>query len=151
MLDYVESSAYDQPEMRMAEMDFLKAEGLRRIGNLSGAAAISNSYRVAGGLDPTDASGANTSCVPRLPDGSCGDLWEILKWEKRMEIAHTGIASAGWFFDSRGWGDLWKDTPLQLPIPCDVLQDMGMACYSFGGPGGAMGAPVSTYGFNEEF
>ena len=67
-----------------------------------------------------------------------------------MEIAHTGIAAAGWFFDGRGWGDLWRDTPLQFPIPCVELQAMGMDCYTFGGPSGTMGAPTSTYDFPEE-
>jgi hypothetical protein len=151
MLEYGWDAVYDQPEMRMAEMDFLEAEGHMRTGNLLAAANIVNAYRVFAGLNATDPFGTNTSCVPRLPDGSCGDLWEMLKWEKRMEIAHTGIAGVNWFFDSRGWGDLWKDTPLQFPMPCDELTAMGMMCYTFGGPGGDMSAPISSYGFNEEW
>ncbi|MFH1763474.1 MAG: hypothetical protein ABIF09_04700 [Gemmatimonadota bacterium] len=144
--DYYELGADVQAEMPLAEARLLKAEGLYRTGGLGGAAAIVNETRTAAGLNATDASGTNTSCVPRLPDGSCGDLWEMLKWEKRMETAFRGIASAGWFFDARGWGDLWKDTPLQLPIPCPELETLGLTpCYSFGGPGGKMAAPVSTY------
>jgi len=144
--DYYELVQYSQPTMTFEEMRLLKAEGLYRKGDLAGAAAIINETRVVSGLNPTDASGTNTSCVPKLPDGSCGDLWEILKWEKRMETVLTGIAGVGWFFDGRGWGDLWKDTPLQLPIPCLELEVLGMKpCYTFGGPGGDMGSPGSTY------
>ncbi len=146
--DYYHLSNQDQSEMPLAEARLLKAEGLFRSGDLAGAAAIVNETRTAAGLNATDASGANTSCVPRLPGGSCGDLWEMLKWEKRMETAHRGIAGAGGFFDARGWGDLWKDTPLQLPVPCTELEILGLTpCYTFGGPGGKMAAPVSTYDF----
>jgi hypothetical protein len=138
----------DQPEVYLAEMRLLKAEGLYRKGDLAGAASIVNETRTAAGLSPTDASGTNLECVPRLPDGSCGDLWEMLKWEKRMETVWTGLAGGNWFFDGRGWGDLWKDTPLQLPVPCLELELMQMTpCNSFGGPGGAVGSPGSTYNF----
>jgi hypothetical protein len=146
--DYYELSKFEQAEMPLAEARLLKAEGLYRTGDLAGAAVIVNETRTAAGLNPTDASGTNTSCVPRLADGSCGDLWEMLKWEKRMETAFRGIASSGWFFDSRGWGDLWKDTPLQMPIPCSELETLRLTpCPTFGGPGGEMAARVSTYDF----
>jgi len=146
MLPYGWSAVFDQPETRISEMDFLKAEGLFRTGDLAGAAAIVNEYRTAAGLNATDASGTNTSCVPKLPNGSCGSLWEILKWEKRVEIAHTGIAGAGWFYDSRGWGDLWYETPLQFPVPCRELQVLQLLpCNAYGGPGGEGGAAKSTY------
>jgi len=147
-LDYYVLEVLDQPELTLAEMRLLKAEGLYRKGDLAGAASIVNETRTAAGLSPTDASGTNTECVPRLPDGSCGDLWEMLKWEKRLETVWTGLAGANWFFDGRGWGDLWKDTPLQLPVPCQELELLQMTpCNSFGGPGGTMGSPGSTYNF----
>jgi hypothetical protein len=137
-----------QPEMTLAEMRLLKAEGLFRRGDRAGAAAIVNETRVAAGLSPADAAGANPSCVPRLPNGTCGDLWEMLKWEKRMETVFTGHAGAAWFFDGRGWGDLWKDTPLQHPIPCPELEVLGLVpCNTFGGPGGSIGSPGSSYNF----
>ncbi len=147
--EYSLSDAYPvQPETKLAEMRLLKAEGLYRRGDRAGAAAIVNETRVAAGLNATDAAGTNTSCVPRLPNGSCGDLWEMLKWEKRMETAFSGLVGVAWFFDGRGWGDLWKDTPLQLPIPCAELQILGMLpCNTFGGPGGLLGSPGSTYNF----
>lgn len=151
MLEYGWSGVFEQPEIRASEMDLLKAEALFRTGDAPGAAAIVNEYRTAHGLSSTDGNGANASCLPRFPDGSCGGLWEMLKWEKRMETAHTGIAGAGWFFDSRGWGDLWKDTPLQLPIPCRELQVLQLLpCNTYGGPGGEMGSSGSTYAWPNE-
>lgn len=146
-LSYGWQSQFSQPEIQLAEMHLLKAEALYRAGDLAGAAAIINETRTSYGLNSTDASGTNTSCVPRLPDGSCGNLWEMLKWEKRMETTWTGVAGNNWWFDGRGWGDLWKDSPLQFPIPCLELEALMMSCYTFGGPGGAMGSPGSTYSF----
>jgi hypothetical protein len=92
--------------------------------------------------------GTNTSCVPRLPNGSCGDLWEMLKWERRVETFLTGVVGANWYFDARGWGDLWKDTPLHFPVPCEELAVLQMTpCNHIGGPGGEMGSSGSTYNF----
>ncbi|MGD2122671.1 MAG: hypothetical protein PVJ76_13045 [Gemmatimonadota bacterium] len=147
-LDYYEFEQFGQPEITLAEMRLLKAEGLFRSGDRAGAAAIINKTRLRAGLSPTDASGTNASCVPKLPNGACGDLWEMLKWEKRMETVWTGPFGNGWFFDGRGWGDLWKDTPLQWPVPCQEVELTGnLPCATFGGPGGLMSAPVSTYDF----
>ena len=141
----------NQREIDHTEMRLLEAEGLYRQGLLAGAAAIINETRVPAGLNATDAAGSNTSCVPKLPDSSCGDLFEMLKWEKRMETVFVGLASAPWYFDGRGWGDLFKDTPLHLPIPCGEIQVLQMpSCSTFGGPGGEMSAPVSNYAFNGE-
>jgi hypothetical protein len=146
--DYYGVANLDQAEMLLAEATLLKAEGLYRTGDLAGAAAIVNETRMGAGLNPADAAGTNTSCVPRLPDGRCGDLWEMLKWEKRLEVGFRSLVGSGWFFDGRGWGDLWKDTPLQLPIPCSELETLGLTpCPTFGGPGGDMSAPVSTYDY----
>ncbi len=139
------------PEISLAEMRLLKAEALFRKGDLEGAAEIINETRALSGLNPTDASGSNTSCVPRLPDGTCGDLWEMLKWEKRMEVFLTGVAGANWYFDARGWGDLWRGTPLHFPVPCQELQAVQLTpCNDVGGPGGLMGSPGSTYHFPGE-
>ncbi len=141
----------NQREIDLTEMRLLKAEALYRAGDKGGAALIVNETRVAAGLNATDAAGLNTSCVPNLPNGSCGDLWEMLKWEKRMETQFVGLAGVPWYFDGRGWGDLWKDTPLQFPVACQELQVLALLpCETFGGPGGAMGAPISTYAFNGE-
>ena len=59
----------------------------------------------------------------------------MLKWEKRHETQWTGVAGGNWWFDARGWGDLWIDTPLHLPIPCQELQLMRLLpCNGYGGP-----------------
>ncbi len=151
MLEYGYDAIYDQPEIRVQEMNLLKAEGLYRNGDLAGAAAIINETRTAHGLNATDAGGTNTSCVPKLPNESCGDLWEMLKWEKRLETVHTGIAQAGWFFDSRGWGDLYFETPVMWPVPCKELQVLQLLpCNTYGGPGGEFGAARSTYAWPGE-
>lgn len=147
-LDYGTGENMRQPEITLAEMRLLKAEALYRRGDRAGAAAIVNETRVAAGLSPTDVAGTNASCVPKLPNGACGDLWEALKWEKRMETVFTGPVGTGWFFDGRGWGDLWKDTPLQLPMPCTESEVLGLLpCRTFGGPGGEMASPGSTYNY----
>jgi len=149
--DYTLGTNFNQPEIDHTEMRLLMAEGLYSQGNLAAAATIINETRVPAGLNATDAAGLNTSCVPKLPDNSCGDLFEMLKWEKRMEIMFFGLASAPWYFDGRGWGDLYQGTPLHFPVPCQELQVLQiLPCATFGGPGGAMSAPVSTYRFNGE-
>jgi hypothetical protein len=146
--DYWVEENWFQPEITIAEMDLLKAEALYWQSNMGGAATLINKTREAAGLNATDATGTNTSCVPRLPNGQCGDLWEMLKWEKRMETVWTGINMVGWFWDGRGWGDLWKDTPLQFPVPCQELEVLQMLpCNSYGGPGGEGGSPGSSYAF----
>jgi len=146
--EYGRGEQFIQPEITIAEMNLLKAEGLYRGGQMAGAAALINPTREAAGLNATDANGLNTSCVPKLPNGQCGDLWEILKWEKRMETVWTGINMVNWFWDGRGWGDLWKGTPLQFPVPCQEIEVLQMLpCSSFGGPGGEFGSPGSSYAF----
>jgi hypothetical protein len=140
------------PEIPIAEMDLLKAEALYRLaGNqlTPAAAALVNRTRMAAGLDDI-ADGANDSCVPKLPSGQCGNFFEALKWEKRMETAFLGFHLAPWYFEGRGWGDLYQNTPLELPVPCleELLADR--ECVNFGGTGGQRAAPRSTYAFPHE-
>lgn len=138
-------------EIDYNEMRLLEAEGLYRQGQLQAAADLINVTRVAAGLNATDAAGTNTSCVPRLPDESCGDLFEMLKWEKRLEVVFEGLLGAPWYFDSRGWGDLWIGTPLQFPVPCKEVQVLSLPqCNSYGGLGGDMGSPGSNYDWPHE-
>lgn len=133
------------PEIRIEEMDLLKAEALYRTGDRAGAAEVINITRTAAGLNATDASGLNTSCVPKLPNGECGDLFEMLKWEKRLETQFVGLHGAPWFFEGRGWGDLYAGTPLHFPMPCQESQIFQVACYTFGGTGGEGGSLGSVY------
>jgi hypothetical protein len=133
-------------EITVAEMDLLKAEALYRTGDMAGAATLINLTREAAGLNATDAAGTNTDCVPKLPDGTCGDLFEMLKWEKRIMTQGMGLHSAPWYFEGRGWGDLYIGTQLQFPIPCQELETLQMLpCYTFGSAGGDMAAAQSVY------
>jgi hypothetical protein len=81
----------------------------------------------------------------------CGDLWDALKYEKRIETAYVHYAP--WFLDSRRWDDLPKDTPLFWAVPFQDLQARGKpvsALYGTGaGPGNAPNstAPGSAYGW----
>jgi hypothetical protein len=148
---YTGSFLGDLPEITVREVQLLKAEGLFRSSDAAGAATIINETRVPNGLNATDAAGTNTSCVPRLPDGTCGDLFEMLKWEKRLETSQYGPLTAGFYFDSRGWGDLWLGTPLQFPVPCQDVEILGLLpCNAFGGVGGELSSPGSSYSWPHE-
>lgn len=123
-----------------AEVDLLQAEALYRLGDLQGAAELVNRTRVAnGGLPPVTPAGVVESddCVPRRADGSCGDLWDALVYEKRIETAGGDQIA---FFDARGFGLLTSGTFLHLPVPGRELGVYGMPEYSFGG-GGEGSAP----------
>jgi hypothetical protein len=118
----------NNPLITAAEVDMLAAEGYIRKNNFAAAATLIDKYRVPNGLPAT--SGVVTSatqsvpggnaCVPRVPTGNggavqCGNLFEAMKWEKRLQTAFNGYAQ--WFLDSRGWGDLYSGTPLDYPVP----------------------------------
>ncbi len=138
--DYYAAAGYEAPTpaFNVVELDLLKAEGLLRQGDRAGAAELINRTRVArGGLPPVTAAGIAedpSECVPQRADGSCGDLLDALKHEKRVENVHTHLGS--WFFDSRGWGELDEGTPVMVPVPAGELELMGVPVYTFGGVGG---------------
>jgi hypothetical protein len=136
------------PYISYREQQLLKAEAHIRLNQQAEAAAIINQTRVAAGLNATNAAGLNSSCVPKLPNGSCGNLLEMLKWERRMMASHEGqYMMATMYFDGRRWGDLMEGTVLNWPIPCrDAQLEPGMACDNFGGTL-EWGAPVGTYGY----
>lgn len=135
------------PEVDADALRLLAAEALYRTGQLDDAADSVNVTRVGvGGLSPADAQGTNTSCVPRLPDGSCGGLLEMIKWEKRLHGWMRGPYLSWGYFDGRGWGDLYRGTPLQFPIPQQQAIVLGLGQpYTFGGVGGPSASPGSTY------
>jgi hypothetical protein len=137
----------DVPQVRVHEMQALVAESDFYGGNLAAVATFVNSTRTTHGLNATDATGTNTSCVPKLPNGSCGNLWEMFKWEKRWEDVWVGPYRIGFYFDSRGWGDLMEGTILQFPVPYGEMQILLAQPYNFGGVGGNFGAPMGTYGY----
>jgi hypothetical protein len=62
-----------------------------------------------------------------------------------------GPLTVGFYFDSRGWGDLWLGTPLQFPVPCQDVEILGLLpCNAFGGVGGEMASPGSSYNWPHE-
>jgi hypothetical protein len=134
------------PLISLLEMNLLKAEAHFRLGQTQQAVDIINVTRVAAGLNATNTAGLNTSCVPKLPNGTCGNLFEMLKWEKRLETFLSGPYMSNWYFDGRGWGDLYEGTQLEFPIPEQEYVILGLgAPYTFGGPGGQSSAPESNY------
>lgn len=150
------------PFMVKPEMDMLQAEGLIRTGNYAAAAALVNITRVKSGLpaitafDLTSPVPGGANCVPKVPVApynviACGNLWEAMKYEKRIETAFTHYAP--WFLDSRGWGDLPADVPLFWAVPYQDLQARGYGIAQIYGAGlGAGNAPNSvaakgTYGW----
>jgi hypothetical protein len=133
--------------MLPVEIRLLLAEAEFRLGNKAAAAAIVNESRVDNGeLPPVTVDGPpkataaeRASCVPRRFDGSCGDLWDALMYEKRVESYGTSTA----FFDARGWGCLLPGTMLHLAPPSTQLLIAGNPIYGYGGdptkPGNSTG------------
>jgi hypothetical protein len=121
-------------------MNFITAEALYNLGRKAEAAALINPTRIAAGLKAVDANGPpnDASCVPRKPDGNCGDLFDAIKYEKRMELFPL-LAEVS-YFDTRGWGELLSGTPIHLPASGRDLASNGIAIYTFGG-GGPGSAP----------
>ncbi len=162
------------PHIKPEEMRFLRAEAMIWPGasqDLAAAAALINETREAAGLEPANADGTSDHCVPRRP-GPVGEampagcpgtysylglspaetgLLEMLKWEKRMHIQAFGAHSNQWYFDGRGWGELYRGTQLAWPMPClDVeLHLAGTSCTTTGG-GGDASAPLSVYAYPGE-
>jgi hypothetical protein len=156
-----------------AELDLLEAEGQFRKGNYARAADLINKTRTVGmvggvakggglpaitAFDATSPVPGGADCVPKMPvnaansgGGSvtCGNMFEALKWEKRLETQYTHFAA--WFLDERGWGDLPEGTPLHWAPPYQDLQargKTGAAIYSTGvGTGGGAAAAKSGYGW----
>lgn len=145
--------------MPYLEMEFLRAEAEYRLGNKDKTAEIVNRTRtrirdVNGtlypGLPPVTEDGVpeSTGCVPRKPyrleDGTipCGDLWDALMYEKRIEL--HGIEAIIPYADQRGWGCLVEGTPIHFPVTARELEVIGYPEYSFGGVGRPGSAPAPT-------
>ena len=148
------------PFMVKTEMDMLEAEGHIRKGNFAAAAALINKTRVPNGLDALTAFDAaspvpgGADCVPKIPVGpnfntiACGNMFEAMKYEKRIETGYTHFAA--WFMDMRGWGDLAQGTGVHWAVPYQDLQARARpasAIYSTGGGTNPGSAPRGTYGW----
>jgi hypothetical protein len=90
-------------------------------------------------------------CVPRIPDvaaaykaSKCGNVWDALKWEYRMETAYSGYGM--WYFAARGWGDLPEGTAMYWPVPYQEMDARRQTFYSAGGVGGTGSSPHGNYG-----
>lgn len=145
-----------------AELDLLQAEGLYRLGNFAGAAALINKTRAdanIGGLPAITAFDATTpvpggnACVPKVPQPpsfntvACGTMFDALKYEKRLETENTHWMA--WYIDGRGWGDLPAGTPLYWATPFTDLQVRQKPVYGVGGSSTiGVAAKPSTYGFD---
>ena len=147
------------PLVTRNKMDMLMAEAHLRAGNVPAAIALIDPYRVRAGLPalsgvvtavgqavPGGTAAApvpgGASCVPRIPVGSaptwtgtkCGDVWEALKWEYRMENMFVGHGA--WYLPARRWGDLPEGTALHWPVPYQEMDARRRPSYSMGGVGG---------------
>jgi len=153
------------PIITAAEIRLLAAEGYIRTNNFPAAIVRINATRgdstglgkgflpripltVADTLTPVPGTAVN--CVPKVPDPAqaykgtkCGNVWDALKWEYRMETAYTGYGN--WFFPARGWGDLPQNTATQWPVPYQEMDARRTAFYGFGGGGPSSAAP-GNYG-----
>jgi hypothetical protein len=132
--NYVNSVSGPYTDVSKTEMDMLAAEGYIRTGNLAAAAALIDVTRIKNGLTSIGVPASATApigtlaenCVPRVPQApaftsvGCGNIWEAMKYEKRMETAFTGYLV--WFTDSRGWGDLITGTVIEWPVPYQEMQ-----------------------------
>jgi hypothetical protein len=149
------------PVMTRAEIRLLAAEGYLRTPNVAQAAVLIDSSRVGKGQLPslvtagiadtlTPVPGV-TACVPRVPDAAqnyqgtkCGNIWEALKWEYRMETAFAGYGM--WFFAARGWGDLPEGTAVHWPVPFQEMDARREVFYDLGGVGQPGAAARGNYG-----
>jgi hypothetical protein len=129
------------PTFTRAELNGLIAEGAIRTGQWALAAQYIDSSRVKAGLpsvagitDLTTPVPGGFGCVPRVPQppaftaSACGNIWEAMKWEKRMETAYTHWGA--WWTDGRGWGDLPRGSPLEYPTPYQELDTRVLPIYS---------------------
>ncbi|PYP16933.1 MAG: hypothetical protein DMD52_06430 [Gemmatimonadetes bacterium] len=161
------------PVMTMMEIKLLQAEGylrsnppqivladslidISRVGKgqmkpLKGV--ITDTLMPVPGMDAAYVAGSR-SCVPRVPDAAspgrpytktkCGNLWDALKWEYRLETAYTGYGM--WFFAARGWGDLPIGTATDWPVPNPEMAARSEPFYGTGGTGGRDAAGPGNYG-----
>ncbi len=134
-------------EFSKTELDMLAAEAHLRaaVPNYAAAEVLINISRTRNGLPSVVGVGAGVvpggnSCVPKLPNGTCGTLFEAMKYEKRMETAFTGYMQ--WYIDSRGWGDLMPSTVVEWPVPYQEMQARALPFYN-----GTRHNVGNTYGF----
>lgn len=139
------------PDITVKEMDFLAAEAYIRLEEPEKALPLINAARVSvGELPPATLDGATGDrCVPRAVGplakastreiGECGDLLQVLAYEKRLELAFMSQGSV--YYDARGFGTLRTGRAIHAPVPMVELQLLDIPHYTFGGVGGEGSAP----------
>lgn len=160
------------PVMTAAEIRLLAAEGYLRIptpnftqainrinvsrgdtvgGNVAGPGFLPRIPLTVVDTISVAVPGSAAGCVPKVPDAAqsyhgsrCGNIWDALKYEYRLETAYTGYGM--WFFAGRGWGDLPQFTATQWPVPYNEMDARRASFYGFGGPGGSSTAAAGNYG-----
>lgn len=145
--DYLANWITFVPELDIDGMNLIKAEALYRLnGATQEVVDLINITRQGNGglpaLTTAGVPGSMPGCVPHTEAGACGDVFDALKYEKRVEVYEQQLGD--WFFDSRGWGDLYEGTFLQVPVPAKELELLGEPVYTFGGVGGNCAAGSST-------
>ena len=154
------------PVMTASEIRLLAAEGYIRCalgftttpctGSVATGLLRINTSRTAAGLPAlsaiTDTLTAipGTNCVPRVPSAAanfraskCGNIWDAMKYEYRLETAYTGYGM--WFFAGRGWGDIPAGTAIDWAVPWEELYLRQKPIYGTGG-GGYHSAGPGSYG-----
>jgi hypothetical protein len=130
------------------ENRLFRAEAFLRKGMLPEAIALINVTRTRAqkvgntvynpNLPPLNPDGSvpevNGACVPRRADGTCGDVWDALMYERDIEL--IGQEPTRSWMDRRGFGQLRDGIFVQLPVPARWLVSFGIPLYSFGGVGG---------------
>ncbi|HYU10379.1 MAG TPA: hypothetical protein VEK77_13470 [Gemmatimonadales bacterium] len=149
------------PVMTAAQIRLLAAEGYLRSATPNFAEAINRINVSRNGIgklplipntitDTIAVVPGGNSCTPKVPVMTtprtlkCGNVWDALKYEYRMETAYTGYGT--WFFAARGWGDLPEFTATQWPVPYNEMDARSEPFYGFGGPGGQSAAGPGNYG-----
>jgi len=158
------------PVMTAAEIRLLAAEGYLRLPAPNYVEAINRINATRGDTTGGNVNGkgflpripttiadtvtvvpGGNACVPKVPDPAqnyrgwkCGNVWDALKYEYRLETAYAGYGM--WFFAARGWGDLPQYTATQWPVPYNEMDARGTPFYGFGGPGGVSASGPGNYG-----
>jgi hypothetical protein len=135
------------------ENRLLRAEALLRTGQVQAAIDLINVTRtrgvkignttIAANLPAIPATSSattrlplvNNTCVPRKRDGTCGDVWDALYWEWKMEtMAFDPVHYWAWARGIQGY--LQPGTILHWPIPGRYLMQLEIPVYTHGGAGG---------------
>lgn len=132
---YASSFTGTKPEVMKAENDMLKAEARAYLNDLSGAATIINA-----GTRTT--RGQMTAVAANLVD-----LVRAIHQERLVELIGTGCGLG--FYEMRKLNLLQKGTPLHLPLPAKVMENLGEAApfYTFGTVAKADGINTSNAGW----